>query len=83
MESKATKSKCYSKGPFFGLVSIKDLNKTEEYEICMALTHRHNEAYSRLHGNGKCYENGTFERHADETSVEVCGRLVDLIRKDW
>lgn len=82
MKSKATKSKCYSKGSFYGLVSVCNLDKTEEHEICMALIHRHNEAYQRLNSDGKCYENGTFERHADETSVEVCSNLVDMIRKD-
>ncbi len=83
MESKATKSKCYTEGPLYGLVSIRNLNKTEEYEICMALIHRHNEAHQRLNSDGKCYENGTFERHTDETSVEVCSNLVDMIRKGW
>lgn len=77
MGSLANKSKSQ------GLITLHDLDRIEEYEIRMALIHRHNEAYSRFNGDGKCYENGTFSRPCDEQSMEVCSRLIKMIEEDW
>lgn len=83
IKSQSTMNSSANKSKSQGLITLHDLNHIEEYEIKMALIHRHNEAYARLKSDGKCYGNGTFSRSCDESSVEVCTRLIKMLDEDW
>ena len=68
-----------SEGKLFGTITISNLTESEAYEVSMALVHRHNEAYRRLHSNYN-YKMGGCKKEHDELTVKLCPPIIDALQ---
>ncbi len=74
-------SKCTSKGPSEGTISLINLDRTEAYELYFALKRRAIEAKSRLDGGYDYTRNKIYHRQSDEATVRICTDAADSIHK--